>query len=187
MYEVYKTFNCLREDIKKISLPKKPYAKKKVFKEKFVAFLYSNIIPFCMTDKVQGIPISQKFIANTIGILDNTRCIHHSHVTGDIIGYAHTVCNERVRENYYKIPVIAHSLFRFDFIFSAKGLRASVWKTRDICIGGKNPTDITFASIGNQVQFIDTIKYFQQSLGALANSLTRSEYSNFITHNLQSK
>ena len=107
MYEVYKTFNCLREDIKKISLPKKPYAIKKVFKEKLVAFLYSNIIPFCMTDKVQGIPISQKFIANTIGMLDNTRCIHHSHVTGDIIGYAHTVCNERVRENYYKIPVIA--------------------------------------------------------------------------------
>ena len=105
--EVYETFNCLREDIKKISLPKKPYAKKKVFKEKLVAFLYSNIIPFCMTDKVQGIPVSQKFIANTIGMLDNTRCIHHSHVTGDIIGYAHTVCNERVRENYYKIPVIA--------------------------------------------------------------------------------
>ena len=175
MYEVYKTFNCLREDIKKISLPKKPYAKKKVFKEKLVAFLYSNIIPFCMTDKVQGIPISQKFIANTIGMLDNTRCIHHSHLTGHIIGYAHTVCNERVRENYYKSPVIAHSLFRFDFIFSAKGLRASVWKTRDICIGGKNPTDITFASIGNQVQFIDTIKYFQQSLGALANSLASSE------------
>ena len=105
--EVYETFNCLREDIKKISLPKKPYAKKKVFKEKLVAFLYSNIIPFCMTDKVQGIPISQKFIANTIGMLDNTRCIHHSHLTGHIIGYAHTVCNERVRENYYKIPVIA--------------------------------------------------------------------------------
>ena len=93
--EVYETFNCLREDIKKISLPKKPYAKKKVFKEKLVAFLYSNIIPFCMTDKVQGIPISQKFIANTIGMFDNTRCIHHSHVTGDIIGYAHTFCNER--------------------------------------------------------------------------------------------
>ena len=56
-----------------------------------------------------------------------------------------------------------------------KGLRASVWKTRDITIRGKNPTDINFASIGNQVQFIDTIKYFQQSLGGLAGSLTSSE------------
>ena len=42
-------------------------------------------------------------------------------------------------------------------------------------MGGKNPTDINFAYIGNQVQFIDTIKYFQQGLGELANSLTSSE------------
>ena len=47
-----------------------------------------------------------------------------------------------------------------------------MWKTRDIVIGGKNLTDINFASIGDQVQFLDTIKYFQQSLGALADSLT---------------
>ena len=56
-----------------------------------------------------------------------------------------------------------------------KGLGASTWKTRDIVIGGKNPTDINFPYIGNQIQFIDTIKYFQQSLGALASSLTSLE------------
>ena len=56
-----------------------------------------------------------------------------------------------------------------------KVLRASVWKTRDINTWGKNPTDINFASIGNQAQFIDTIKYFQQNLGDLAGSLTSSE------------
>ena len=56
-----------------------------------------------------------------------------------------------------------------------KGLRASVWKTKDIVIGGKNPTDVNFAYTGNQIRFIDTIKYFQQSLGGLANSLTSSE------------
>ena len=42
----------------------------------------------------------------------------------------------------------------------------------DVKIGVKNPTDINFASIGNQVQFIDTVKYFQQSLSGLANNLT---------------
>ena len=56
-----------------------------------------------------------------------------------------------------------------------KRLRAGVWKTIDIVIGGQNPTDINFAHIGNQLQFIDTIKYFQQSLAALAGSLTSSE------------
>ena len=47
-----------------------------------------------------------------------------------------------------------------------------MWRTKDINIGGKNPSGISFASIGNQIQFVDTIKYFQQSLAALANSLT---------------
>ena len=51
-----------------------------------------------------------------------------------------------------------------------KGLRVGVWKTRDIVIGAKTSTDINFAHIGNQVQFIDTITYFQQSLSALAGS-----------------
>ena len=44
-------------------------------------------------------------------------------------------------------------------------------------IGGKNPTDISLANIGNQITFLDTIKYFQQKLGTLVNSLTDSEKS----------
>ena len=119
--------------------------------------------------------MSIKLITNMSNILKNTHCPHHSHITGDIIGYSHTFCNERVRENYYRMPVVARNLFRFDFFFLIKGLRAGVWKTRDIVMGRKNPTNINFASIGNQVQFIDTIKDFQQSLAALASSLTSSE------------
>ena len=64
--------------------------------------------------------------------------------------------------------------------FLLKGLRAGVWKTRDIAIGEKNPTDINFASVGNQVRFLDTIKYFQHSLGALASSLTADDKQLFI-------
>ena len=30
-------------------------------------------------------------------------------------------------------------------------------------------------SIGNEVMFIDTVKYFQQSLGSLASNLTENE------------
>ena len=68
---------------------------------------------------------------------------------------------------------LLHIIYSDLIFFLVKGVRASVWKTKDIVIGGKNPTD--FAHIGNQVQFIDTIKYFQQSLGALVNGLTSSE------------
>ena len=119
--------------------------------------------------------MSKNFTDNLKGIMKNRTHIYHSHISGEIIGYAHSYCNYKVRENKTKMSVVAHNLFRFDFFFLLKGLRAGVWKTRDISIGGKNPTNINFANIGNQVIFIDTIKYFQQSLGKLASSLTDGE------------
>ena len=42
-------------------------------------------------------------------------------------------------------------------------------------IDAKNQISISFASIGNQVMFLDLIKYFQQGLASLANSLTGEE------------
>ena len=44
-------------------------------------------------------------------------------------------------------------------------------------MGGKNPTGISFANVGNQILCLDTIKYFQQSLGGLANSMTDGQES----------
>ena len=54
-------------------------------------------------------------------------------------------------------------------------MRVGSWRARDISLGGKNPTDTNFANIGNQVAFINTIKYFQQCLGALASTITDEE------------
>ena len=113
-----------------------------------------------------------------IAIAKNQRVIHHSHVTGKILGYAHYFCNQKCKENYYTIPVMAHNQFRFDFFLFLKGIRPSVWETSDISIGGRNPTDANFAIIKNQVRVIDTVKYFQQSLGSLADSMTDTEREN---------
>ena len=55
-----------------------------------------------------------------------------------------------------------------------KGIRLSVWETKDINIGGTRLTNISFASISN-IRFIDTIKYYQISLGKLASTLTDTE------------
>ena len=44
--------------------------------------------------------------------------------------------------------------------FLIKGIRLSVWGTKDLNIGGTGLTNIKFASIGTQVKLIDTIKYF---------------------------
>ena len=74
--------------------------------------------------------------------------------------------------------MFAHNQFRFDFFLFLKGIRPSVWGTSGIEIGGSNPTNVNFAIIKNQVRFIDTVKYFQQSLGSLADSMTDIEREN---------
>ena len=38
----------------------------------------------------------------------------------------------------------------------------------NLLVGGTNLTNINFANIGEQIKFIDTMKYYQQSLSALA-------------------
>ena len=50
-----------------------------------------------------------------------------------------------------------------------------MWETTDINIGAKNASNLNFVAIGNQVRFIDTIKYFQQSLANLAGSMNKVE------------
>ena len=59
-----------------------------------------------------------------------------------------------------------------------KGIRPTVWETTQTKIGAKNASNINFAVIGSQVRFIDTIKYFQQSLSNLGSSMTPAEKEN---------
>ena len=165
------------EKIKKIKATKED--ENKVTKEKALCLMYITAINFLPTDKVKGdFPLSEKFLSNMIAIIKDQRVIYHSHVTGKIIGYAHDFCNEKIRENYFTIPVIAHNQFRFYFFFYLKGIKPYVWETKQISIGGKNGTSINYAIIKNQVQFIDTTKFFQQNLAILGDSRTETEREN---------
>ena len=47
---------------------------------------------------------------------------------------------------------MTHNQFRLD-VFFLKDIRPSVWQTSDISIGGRNPTDVNFATIKNQYQY----------------------------------
>ena len=91
----------------------------KVTKEKAIQYMYERSICFIPTSTVKRkYPISSKFISNLIAIFKGQRDIHHSHITGKIIGYAHNFCNLRCKENYYTISVFAHNLdLIFFFIF----------------------------------------------------------------------
>ena len=107
--------------------------------------------------------VTKNFLNDVINLMVASGAIHHSHVTGEIIGYAHDFYNRKLKENQRTISVIAHNSFSFDFFFVVKGIRLCVWRTKNISIGGSNLTNIE-----TQVKFINTIKYYQQSLAALA-------------------
>ena len=100
--------------------------------------------------------------------------LHHSHVAGEVIGYAHDFCNLKVRENKGVISCIAHNFFGFDIYFFLQAIRLSASKTKDTNIGGTGLTNVSFAS-NDQLKLIDTMKYFQTSLGKLVETLSADE------------
>ena len=63
---------------------------------------------------------------------------------------------------------MAHIFFLvLTFILWSKGIRLSFWITEDLNIRGSYLTNVNFANLGNQIKYIDTLKYYQQSLAQL--------------------
>ena len=87
------------------------------FADKIISFIYSSLIRFAETDKVKGIPKRKHFTDDLKVIMKNRTHIHLSHISGEIIGYAHNYGNYKVTESKIKISVVAYNLFRFDFFF----------------------------------------------------------------------
>ena len=102
--------------------------------------------------------VTKEFSNNIRGFIVGGYLIHYSHVTSEIIGYAHEFCNTKIRENNNLIPVFAHNLFSFDFFFVVKGIQLCVWRTKQLNVSGTNLTNVQYVNIGNQVKFIDTVK-----------------------------
>ena len=145
-------------------------------KKQVLGYLYKKSLQFLKNDNISlKTPYSNNFLSNLAGIANNKPVVHHSHVSGKIVGFLHNFCNQKVRENCYTIPVIAHNQFRFEFFFFMQSFRPTVWETTDINIGAKNASNVNFAAVGSQIRFIDTIKYFQQSLANLAGSMNDVE------------
>ena len=90
--------------------------------------------------------------------------LHHFHITGKILGYAHDFCNYYVRENNSEIASIEHDLFGFNMFVFIKGCRATAWGTRDLNVGGINLTYMNYGNIAGESKFIDTLKYYPKSL-----------------------
>ena len=59
--DIYSTVNEMKEDIDNIAVAKKTICKPPDFSDKIISFIYSALIKFVETDKVKGIPMSEKF------------------------------------------------------------------------------------------------------------------------------
>ena len=49
------------------------------------------------------------------------------------------------------------------------------WRTNQLNIGGTNLRNVQYANIGNEVKFINTMKYYQQSLSSLMKNANEIE------------
>ena len=167
-----KTENFLeiKERISAVKIENTPQSKIPKSTLQIYAFVYQRIMDFpqCKFD-YETVTTNDLFIY-VHKIINVKIHLHHSHVTGKILGCAHDFCNEKVRENKDIFSCVVHNLFGFDNYFLLKGTRVSVWDTKNINIGGSGLTTRNFASIGD-VKLIDMMKYFLTSLGRLAATL----------------
>ena len=153
----------IKERISDVQIKNKQGPKLSKFLLQLHAFVYQRIMDF-----PRGRFDYETLTTNSL--FESNHKIINVKITGQIIGYAHDFCNLNVRENKDVFSCIAHNFFVFDMYFLIKGIRLSVWETKDINVGRTGLTNINFASIG-QVKFIDTMKYFFSSLGKLAETL----------------
>ena len=102
--------------------------------------------------------------------------MHHSHITGKILGYSHDVCNTSVIEKTRsEIPFVAHNFFGFDIFYYLKTYITLAWCSKKLNIGGANLTHVNYGIIDNEIKLIDSLKYYQKSLADLSSTLTPEE------------
>ena len=112
---------------------------------------------------------------------DSFKVLHHSRVTGKIHGYPHNFCNRKVMEmgsnrgQYFLC--IFHNGFKFDMTILTKGLWLSLQQTKDVSLLRSALTNLKSYTIGNNIKFIDSVKYYQQPFSRLASSVNAEEKS----------
>ena len=105
--------------------------------------------------------------------------LHHSHTTGQIIGYLHDFCNAKVIEkSNAEIPLIAHNFFGFDLFYFLKTYVASAWCSKEVNVGGNRLTQANYGSKNNEIKLTDSLKYYQKSLSQLSSTMATQEKMN---------
>ena len=132
-------------------------------------FVYDILLNFPACTFIFETITTQDFLENVYRLISFKVNIHHSHVTGKMIGCAHNFCNMKVRENQAGFSCTAHSYLNFDFYFMLRSYRVLCWG-EDINIGRSN-----LSNIKQQMKIIDTMKYFQASLAQIGSTVASEE------------
>ena len=84
------------------------------FNVKLYAFVYDKLVEFPKSDITYDTITTNNFFRNVYHMVKVKIHLHHSDVTGEILGYVHDFCNWRVRENKTDFVIFAHNFFGFD-------------------------------------------------------------------------
>ena len=80
-----------------------------------------------------------------------------------------------IKRGKCEIPFIAHNFFGFDLFYFLKAYVAPAWCSKEINIGGNSLTQADFGNINGEIKLIDSLKFYQRSLGELSSTLTETE------------
>ena len=175
----YDIAGLIEEEIKKFDAKYNKTIKMPKFTLQLYSFLYDSLMDFpeVKFDEIKTVT-TKAFMINLHRIINCKVHIHHSHVTGKIIGHVHDFCNWKIRENKNLILLIGHNFLGFDIYYMVKGYRSSVWGTNYFKMGGTNLTNMNFTNISSQMKIIDTLKYYQTSLANISSTVTLEEKKN---------
>ena len=74
-----------------------------------------------------------------------------------------------------EIPFIAHNFFGFDLFYFLKAYVAPAWHSKKLNIGGNKLTQANYGNRNGEIKLIDSLKFYQRSLGELSSTLTDTE------------
>ena len=74
-----------------------------------------------------------------------------------------------------EIPFIAHKFFGFELFYFLRAYIASAWCSKELNIGGNSLTQANYGNLGGKIKLIDSLKFYQRSLGELYSTLTEEE------------
>ena len=102
------------------------------FHLKIYAYVYEHLLIFPPREIDYETITTNKFFLHVYQLIRGKVHLHHSHITRNIIGYAHDFCSMAFVEKYTsEIPFVAHNLFGFDLFYFMKTYIASAWSLKN--------------------------------------------------------